>query len=127
MPRANAHLQHAREYLAEHGETRGGTLANAIGVKQSTLVASIGRAIARGEIKERQDGRAKYYSLGSVAPAEGADEEREEQTQPEVRWTHWDDGDIVIYGLVENEDGSHTIPAHIVQALKNRLAWSPAR
>jgi hypothetical protein len=109
-------------YLQEHGETRGAALAEALETSSSALAYALRNALDAGDVQRRKEGHAVFFRMRDQEPA-GVD-----SSEPDpIRWCHWDDGDIVIYGLQENEDGSHTIPASVVQALKNRLAWSPAR
>jgi hypothetical protein len=112
MARTNTHLPRAIAHLTEHGETRSCDLAKALDITAGTLVACLTRAVTRGEIVERTEGRSKFYSVGTSAATDDAP----------VRWAHWDDGDIVVYGLVENDDGSHTIPRAVVEQMRKRFA-----
>jgi DNA-binding transcriptional ArsR family regulator len=120
MARPRIHFEAARAVLAEHGEMQAGALAAAIGVSNGTLGSAMRVPEAEGLIVKRGQGRQVFYSLPAEGEAQAVDPE-------DIRWTIWDDGDLVIYGLEPNTDGSHTIPAKVLDSIKRRIAWSPAQ
>jgi len=124
MPRAPYHLPTIKRALAD-GELRSCDLARAVDLKPSTMLAAIAPGVRAGEVLERREGRSVFYRLAEGAVIEPAEEGP--AAPGEIRWSLWDDGDLVVYGLQENEDGSHTVPAAVLGAILKRIAWSPAQ
>ena len=123
MPRPRAHLERAKAHLTEHGRTRAGVLSDALGITPAVLIAAMKSALESGEVVKTREGNGTYYELGDGTAPEV--EEAADGEAAEIRWTIWDDGDLVIYGLQENTDGSHTVPAPVLEAIKKRIAWTP--
>lgn len=127
MPRAPYHLPAIKRALAaaDSREMRSCDLARAVELKGSTLLAAVAPGLRDGVLEKRQEGRSVFYRLADGIEVEPAEDE---PAQPsEIRWSIWDDGDLVVYGLQENEDGSHTVPAQVLEAIRKRIAWSPAQ
>ena len=100
--------------LKEHLEANGRSgiardLAEALGWSSATLIGAYRPGLDSGELVKTYERRSVTYSLA------------EEGGPQEVRWVWWDDGDLIVYGLEENTDGSHTLPAQLVEAIRKRI------
>lgn len=121
MARAGEHIKRVIAHLQEHGRTQSSVLCTELGIEPGVLIAAVRLSVERGEVTKEKEGRCVFYALGDGAPLE----QEEGAEESEIRWAWWDDGDIVMYGLVENEDGSHTIPAAVLGEIRKRIAWGP--
>lgn len=97
MPRAPYHLDAIKVALATNGEMRAVDLANALGLKDSTLMGAVAPGLREGILVKRKDGGAVFYAL-----AEGV----EVDVAPEFNAALWADGDLVLVGVKLNDDGA---------------------
>lgn len=103
-------------------------LAAALDVEPTVFVQCMAAPRKHGLVAARQSegrGRALLWSLGDGAAfEEAADADLTEE--PDVpRFCLWDDGDLQVWGIEANEDGSFTIPLETLGRIKARIAWSP--
>lgn len=123
--RAVEHLQ----TLPEGTELTTADFAAALGVDQGVFVQCMKAPRKHGLVTARQSearGRALLWSLGDGAPgtADDADADTTEEAE-EPRFCLWDDGDLQVWGIEQNEDGSFTIPLETLGRIKARTTWSP--
>lgn len=123
MARPRVHFESAREHLAEHGETRAGELAAAIGLDPGTLTSALKTPLREGIVLKRLEGRDVFYRL----PIEGEQPADDTDDEPHRFYGRLDtDGDLDLYGLVELNDGGHRVPAENVARLRQLLRGEPA-
>lgn len=120
MPQPRKTMKAAETYLAEHGETQAGKLADALCVTPGTLTSALKPAILEGTVTKRKDGHSCYYSLGSGEPVNRSPAAAV-PVDESFNASLWADGDLVLYGVEMNEDGSTVTLSRSRVAMLRRL------
>lgn len=94
-------------------------IANAAGIDKGAVSSTLRVAVREQALFSERRGRCAVYSLTSF--------EQEEQQEPvPFNAAYWADGDVVLYGLPEMEDGGVLLSAENLAKLRKMVAWMPA-
>jgi DNA-binding transcriptional ArsR family regulator len=96
-------------------------LADLAGIDRLTVSSTLRVAVKNEAVYAQRKGREFVYSL---TPYEV---EAEEPAEP-VKFSAamWDDGDLVIYGAQQTDDGGVLLSKEQLATIKRMVAWSPA-
>lgn len=112
-----------------------------LGIDTNSFSVCMKPAREAGLVRTRKEGRLLIWSLGDgtpdlpprdeeeVDPALPPRRQKAEQAEPVEQPFNaalWADGELVLYGVQENEDGSFTLTAQQVATIKRMIAWCPA-
>jgi hypothetical protein len=102
-----------------------------LGVDTNSFSVRMKLAREAGLVRTRKEGRLLFWGLGDGTPdLQPRDQDEREEAPapaatPEFNAALWADGDLVIYGAQENEDGSITLSPEQLAIVKRLVAWSP--
>lgn len=91
-------------------------LAAAIGYEGASLSQCLAGARRRGELDAERAGRGFVWFLPQA----------QDNTPVEFSASLWLDGDLVIYGAQEMDDGGVLLTKDQLAQIKRMVAWSPA-
>lgn len=109
--KAIAHLQSLEAGTRMSSED----LAAAIGYAGPSFAQIMNAARNGGDIVAEREGKGLVWSLP----------EPEDDSEPAFNAALWADGDLVVYGAQQNEDGSITLNREQLVKIKGLIAWAP--
>jgi hypothetical protein len=98
-------------------EWTGAELAELAGIHAKALPSTVKTAIRNGVLFSEKRGIKTFYSLTAYP--------QEEIELTPFNASLWADGDLVLYGVQETDDGGVLVTAEQLTKLKRLIAWSP--
>jgi hypothetical protein len=95
-------------------------LAEAGSIDKRAVATQLKTAVKNEAVFRDRRGRFTVYSLTPFEQAAQPDAEA-----VEFNAALWADGDLILYGLTELEDGGHLISAENLAKLRRLVAWAP--